>query len=59
MEWSCFESDDLDDFREQEFDLYSQLESVMLKREHIDPRRVIEIMKEEKLLSEQLREFSD
>ena len=59
MEWSCFEGDDLDDFREQEFDLYSQLDSVILNREHIDPRRLIEIMKEEKQLSELLREFSD
>ena len=59
MELSCFEIEDTDELREIEFyfgELYAQ-EGVAAK--YKDPRRAIEIIKEQHQLSKELREFSD
>ncbi|WP_455200592.1 PA3496 family putative envelope integrity protein [Kaarinaea lacus] len=59
MEWLSFDFEDEADQGENELDLDSQPNSIVSKRRYNDPRRLIEIMQEQKLLREQLGEITE
>ena len=57
MELSYLDNEELEDFVDQEFFQDSQPGSISLTRKHTNPRRLIEILNEQKQLSEKLGEL--
>lgn len=59
MEWLSFDFEAETEYGENDLGLDSQPGLIVSKRRYNDPRRLIEIMQEQKQLQEQLGEFSE
>ena len=59
MELSCFDIENTDELSEIEFDFDDLYAEEGAAAKYKDPRRAIEIIKEQYQLSKELRDFSD
>lgn len=59
MEWSSFDCEELGEQDENDIDTNVESSSNESKSKRKDPRRIIEIINEQKQLSMELREFTD